>query len=163
MMFRFLLSLAVFGGVVNAQAREHVALLGTYTGESRGIYSVRLDSETGAVSTPELVAELPNPEFLALHPSGRFVYALTQVAGADGKNTGAVAAFEVDAETGRLTPLNVESTGRGSLCHLAVDGSGRMAIVTSYGGGYVASFPIGTDGRVGARASLVSHEGPLGP
>lgn len=163
MILRFLFLVAVVGAVTSAQAREHVALLGTYTGESRGIYAVRLDAETGALSTPELVAELPNPEFLALHPNGRFAYALTQVAGADGKNTGAVAAFEVDADSGRLTALNVESTGRGSLCHLAVDATGRMVIVASYGGGYVASFPIGADGRVGARASLLAHEGPLGP
>src|ERR1051326_4121167 len=31
-------------------ARDHLALLGTYTGESRGIYAVRLNAETGALS-----------------------------------------------------------------------------------------------------------------
>lgn len=139
-------------------------MLGTYTGaDSRGIYAVRLDAETGALSSPELVAELPHPEFLALHPNGRIVYALTQVAGDDGKNSGAVAAFAVDAAKGRLTPLNVESTGRGSLCHIAVDTTGRMAVVASYGGGYAASFPLLADGRVGPRASLLAHEGAVGP
>lgn len=147
-----------------AWAREHVALLGTYTGDgSRGIYRVRLDGDTGALSTPELVAELPHPEFLALHPNGRFVYALTQVELADGKKSGAVAAFAVDAESGRLTPLNVEATGRGSLCHIAVDRTGRMLVVASYGAAYTASFPISEDGRVGPRQSLIAHEGPLGP
>jgi len=145
-------------------ASDHVALLGTYTGaESRGIYAVRLNSETGALSTPEVAAELSNPEFLALHPNRRFVYALTQVPADGGKTTAAVAAFQVDVETAKLTPVNSEITGRSSLTHLAVDGNGRMIVAASYGGGYVVSFPLGADGRVGGHASLLSQSGPLGP
>lgn len=163
-MLRLFLSLFAIVAASMSHAREYVALVGTYTGgESRGIYVVRLDGETGAVSQPELAAELSNPEFLALHPNGRFVYALTQVAMADGKNSGAVAAFEVDPANGRLTPLNVEATGQGSLTHLAVDASGRMVIAASYGAGYVVSFPIANDGRVGPKTSLISQTGPLGP
>jgi 6-phosphogluconolactonase len=145
-------------------ARDHLALLGTYTGEnSEGIYAVRLDSETGALSTPQLVAELSNPEFLALHPNGKFVYALTRSERPEGTNSGAVAAFEVDVESGHLSLLNVQSSNAGSLTHLAVDASGRMLMAASYGGGYVVSFPIESDGRLGSRASFISHDGPLGP
>lgn len=153
------------GTVVNCvHARDHVALLGTYTGdESHGIYAVRLDSETGALSTPELVAELPHPEFLALHPNGHVVYVLTRVETADGGSSGAVAAFEIDPETSRLTQINVESANGASLTHLAVDATGRMLVAASYGGGYVVSFPIEPDGRLGSPASVISHEGPLGP
>jgi 6-phosphogluconolactonase len=163
-MRRLLLSWCALMIGVSVWAREHVALIGTYTGNgSRGIYVVRLDGDTGALSAPELVAELAHPEFLALHPNGRFVYALTQVETAEGKRSGAVAAFSVDTDTGRLTPLNVEPTGRGSLCHLAVDRTGRMLVVASYGDAYTASFPISEDGRVGARQTMIAHEGPLGP
>lgn len=158
------LSLLALGTATAGFAREYVALLGTYTDtESRGIYRVRLNAETGALSTPELAAELPNPEFLALHPNGRVVYALTQVKTPEGKTSAAVAAFKLDAEIGKLTPLNAEAAGGDQLCHLAVDASGRMVMAVSYGGGYVASFPLADDGRVGARASLISQEGPLGP
>ncbi len=145
-------------------ARDQVALIGTYTDtNSQGIYAVKLDGETGALSRPELVAELPNPEFLALHPSGRVVYALTEVATDDGLRHGAVAAFAVDASSGKLTRLNLETTGHSTLCHIAVDATGRMLIVAAYGGGYVASFPIRKDGRVGPVASVIHHRGPLGP
>jgi 6-phosphogluconolactonase len=163
-MLRLFLSIIAVSAYSLTHARDHVALLGTYTGgESHGIYVVRLNSETGALSTPELAAELSNPEFLALHPNRRVVYALTQVGAGDGKTSGAVAAFEVKPESGRLTALNVESTNRGALTHLAVDATGRMVVAASYGGAYVVSFPIEPDGRLGARASLISHEGPLGP
>jgi 6-phosphogluconolactonase len=150
-----------------SHAREYTALLGTYTGtganDSRGVYAVRLDTDTGALSTPELVAELSNPEFLALHPEGRFVYALTRVTGADGKVTGGVSAFGLDAVNVKLSPLNTESTGRGQLCHIAVDATGRQVMVAAYGDPYVASFPLGSDGRVGQVASVITHTGPLGP
>jgi len=149
-------------------AREFTALLGPYTGDgpadSRGIYAVKLDAAAGTLSTPELVAEVTNPEFLALHPDGRKLYALTRVNGADGKATGGVAAFALDTTAGvKLTPLNTESTGRGQLCHIAVDASGRQVMVAAYGDPYVASFPLSSDGRVGKVASVITHTGPLGP
>lgn len=161
------LLLAALAAAASAGARDHLALLGTYTGsganDSRGIYAVRLDADTGALSAPELVAELNNPEFLALHPDGRFVYALTRTDSAERKGAGAVAAFALDPEGGRLTLLNVASVPGGSLTHIAVDPSGRQIVAASYGGGYVASFPLGTDGRVGRPASFLTQTGPLGP
>jgi 6-phosphogluconolactonase len=151
------------GACVSACAADHLALLGTYTGASRGIYAVRLDAESGALAVPELVAELPDPEFLALHPSGHFVYALTRATAAGGKTAGAIEAFAVDEKTGRLTALNTESTSRSSLTHLAVDPSGRMIVAASYNGGYVASFPIRADGSLAPMASVLTQTGPLGP
>ncbi|MEO7599437.1 MAG: lactonase family protein [Opitutus sp.] len=158
------LALALLGTAGVAPAKDHVALLGTYTGgDSRGIYSVRLNSETGALSTPELAIELNNPEFLTLHPNGRIVYALTQVDPVEGKGKGAVAALTLDPATARLTLLNVQSTDRGSLTHLAIDATGHIVVAASYGGAYVASFPVGNDGRVGPLATLIPHTGQIGP
>lgn len=163
-MLRLILSLMTIGALNLTHAQDHVALLGTYTGDgSRGIYSVRINAETGALSHPELVAELPNPEFLALHPNGRFVYALTQGTTSDGGRSAAVAAFEVDRESGQLTALNTELAARGALTHLAIDETGSMAIAASYGGAYVVSFPIKPDGSLGPRASFIQHEGRVGP
>jgi 6-phosphogluconolactonase len=155
--------------VAPAVAREYIALLGTYTGtgaaDSRGIYAVRLDAGTGVLSPPELVAELSNPEFLALRPDGQALYALTRAADAEGRMTrGAVAAFALDTTAGvKLVPLNTEPTGRGQLCHLAVDATGREVMVAAYGDPYVASFPLQAGGRVGPVASVIIHTGPVGP
>jgi 6-phosphogluconolactonase len=160
---RLLLAILASGLSSVAFARDHVVLLGTYTDTtSRGIYAVRLNGATGALSAPELVAGLSNPEFLALHPDGHKVYALTRAAGADGKPSGAVASFAL-GENGRLTPLNVQSAGHASLTHLAVDATGHMVVAASYGGGYVASFPLDADGRLRPSASLLDQTGPLGP
>ncbi len=140
--------------------------LGTYTptgGTSRGIYAVRLDDATGALSEPVLVAETPNPTFLAWHPDGRTLYALGESGTVAGKPGGALAAFRYDAGPGTLAPLNTEPTGSISLAHVAIDATGRTAAVISYHGGQVASFPLTADGKPGARTSLITHTGQLGP
>src|SRR5690242_11028680 len=49
---------------------------GTYTGaKSKGIYVSRFDSATGKLGAPELAAESRSPSFLALHPTGSWLYA----------------------------------------------------------------------------------------
>ncbi len=147
-------------------ATSLLIFLGTYTpagSESRGIYTVRLDPATGALSEPVLVAETPNPTFLAWHPDGRTLYALSESGTVNGKAGGALTAYRYDPAAGTLTKLNTEPTGGVGLAHVGVDASGRTAAVISYHGSYVASFPLKADGSLGARTSLVPHQGQLGP
>ena len=148
-------------------AASQLIFLGTYTpkdGASRGIYAVRLDSATGALSAPVLAAETPNPTFLTGRPDGRVLYALGEGPEPGGKTGGGVAAFAFDAASGRLALLNRRGTGGGgSTTMLATDATGRMLVTVSYGAGYVASFPLAADGRLGECASLLVHAGPLGP
>ena len=55
----------------------HIAFVGTYTrGDAKGIYAYRFDAGSGSMSPLGLVAESPNPSFLALHPNGEFLYAV---------------------------------------------------------------------------------------
>jgi len=81
--------------------------LGTYTRrESRGIYVSDLNMTSGALSEPRLAAATDNPTFLAIHPSGRFLYAAGGAMRIDGKATGLVTAFAMDKTTGKLMQLN---------------------------------------------------------
>jgi 6-phosphogluconolactonase len=141
--------------------------VGTYTpkdGASKGIYAVRLDLTTGALGAPEVAATTPNPTFLAWRPDHRVLYALGEGPGPDGKNGGGVVSFNFDAGSGKLAPLNTRGTGGGGgTTMLATDNTGQMLVTVSYGAGYVASFPLAADGRIGERASLLPHAGPLGP
>src|SRR6202047_4829647 len=74
-----------------APAGEYFVYFGTYTGftymreglpaggsHSKGIYVSRFNPATGAVSKPELAAEMVNPAFLAVHPSQRFLYVVSE-------------------------------------------------------------------------------------
>ncbi|MDB6114483.1 MAG: pgl [Lacunisphaera sp.] len=147
-------------------AASQLIFIGTYTpkdGASKGIYAVRLDDATGALSVPVLAAELPNPTFLAWRPDHQVLYSLGEGPAPDGKITGGVAAFGFDAASGKLALLNTRGTGGGSTTHLAVDATARMLITVSYGAGYVAAFPLGGDDRIGERTAFFPQEGPLGP
>jgi 6-phosphogluconolactonase len=137
-------------------ATAMLILIGTYTNNtgSQGIYAVRLDPQTGALSAPVLAVKAGNPSFLALAPGGGRVYAVSEFAPeAEG--------FALDVGAGTLRPLAAPQGPRGrSPCHLALDATGRMAVVTQYGDGYVASVAIGGDGSLSpAATSKIQHAG----
>lgn len=147
-------------------AASQLIFIGTYTpkgGASRGIYSVRLDTITGALSEPVLAAEAASPTFLALHPDGRVLYALSETDTVQGKPGGGATAFQIDPVAGRLVPLNVQSTGGIACAHLGLDPAGKTLVLASYNGGQVTSFPLASDGSISPRASTQVLTGPLGP
>jgi 6-phosphogluconolactonase len=134
--------------------------VGTYTSRGgKGIYLFDLDLATGKPGRVSLAGEATNPSFLAIHPNGRFLYSVTEVDSAEGRDTGAVGAFAIDARTGTLAALNQESSGGRGPCHLSVDGAGKCVLVANYGGGSVAALPIRPDGRVAPASTVVRHEG----
>ena len=62
-----------------AEAADRTVFVGTYTSaQSKGIYSFRFDSVTGKLTNVRLAVESSNPSFLAVHPSGRFLYAVNE-------------------------------------------------------------------------------------
>jgi 6-phosphogluconolactonase len=134
--------------------------VGTYTdGKSKGIYRMTLDPASGKLSQPELAAVSSNPLFLAVHPTGKYLYAVNEGPG-PGKG-GGVTAFALDAKTGALTKLNQESTVGDGPCHLVVDATGKNALIANYGGGSVAVLPIGSDGRLHRASDFIQHVGKV--
>lgn len=139
---------------------QHLMYVGTYTREtSAGIYAYRFDSESGTAEELGLVAEMREPSFLALHPTGQYLYAVSETDDFDEDGSGSVVSFQVSVNSGALTKLNEVSSRGGWPCHINVDASGRMLIVANYKGGNIASFPINEDGTVGEATSFFQHEG----
>jgi 6-phosphogluconolactonase len=142
------------------RAGEVAVYIGTYTGEkSKGIYHFTLNDETGELKPKGLAVETTSPSFLAFHPNGKYLYAVGEVGNFKGKNAGSVSAFSIDAGTGKLTPLNSQSSGGGGPCYVSVDKGGRALLVANYGGGSVASLPIKSDGSLGEAITFIQHEG----
>ena len=134
--------------------------VGTYTdGTSRGIYRLTFDPAGGTMTEPVLAVETKNPSFLALHPNGRFLYAVGEISSFQGARTGVVSAFAIDPKTGDLALLNQQSSEGGGPCHLVVDKTGRDVLVANYGGGTVAVLPIEADGRLKPASSVQAHQG----
>jgi 6-phosphogluconolactonase len=105
---------------------------------------------------PVLAAESVNPSFLALHPSGRFLYAINEVDSFEGR-TGAASAFAVGPD-GKLSLLNQSSTRGPGPCYISLDRAGKHALVANYGGGSVAVLPVAADGKLGTATAFVQHE-----
>ena len=135
-------------------ASSHLIFLGTYTsrGTSQGIYSVRLDSETGALSAPVLAATAVDPAWLTLSPDARFLYAIDP-------SPAQARGFTVDAAQGVLQPLSAPSTTAANPpSHLAIDATGRVLLAANYRDSYVGALAVHPDGSLGPVQRL-NHEG----
>ena len=143
----------------DAAGSKYLVYVGTYTGpKSKGIYCYRFDAAAGKLDSIGLAGEMVRPSFLALHPNGRFLYAVSEL-GNDGKVNGSVTAFAIDHKSGMLTALNTVSSGGGGSCHLVVDKTGGNLLVANYGSGSAACFRLAPDGRIGERTALMQHGG----
>jgi len=140
-------------GAAFALPASHLIFLGAYTKSTgRGIYAVRLDATTGALSAPTLAAEAPNPAWVALSPDRKFLYAINE-------SQAQAIGFAVDAATARLTPLRAATAPTAnSPSHLAVDATGRVLVAANYRDGYVAAMPIRADGTLGS-PTAIKHSG----
>ena len=138
-----------------ASARDFLAYFGTFTNElSKGIYVSRLDTDTGKLSAPELAAAAASPNYLAVSPNGRFLYAATRGDGAGGT----VSVFALDGHSGRLTRLDQKSSGGMGPCHVSVDAAGKTVLAANYNDGSVKSFHINPDGRL-TDGTVIQHHG----
>ena len=143
-----------------AAEKEWLAYFGTYTGKkSKGIYVARFNPATGKLSAPELAAEAISPSFLAVHPKGKWLYAVNEIDNFTGKKSGGVSGFAIDAKSGKLSPINQQSTVGGGPCHVSLDASGRVVLVANYGGGSVASYRVDKKGFLSSDVSFIQHQG----
>src|SRR5579864_6221753 len=144
------------------QHGKYLFYVGTYTedgSKSKGIYAYRFDAETGQITSLGLAAETTNPSFVALHPNGRFLYAVNEVGNYKGPNSGGVSAFSIDRTTGKLTFLNEVPSRGADPCYITVDKTGKYVLVANYTGGSVAVFPVQEDGKLGEASAFVHHSG----
>ncbi len=133
---------------------SHLIFLGTYTRTTgKGIYAVRLDDDTGALSTPFLVAETPSPTWITFSPDKKFLYA-------NYPSAAQAIGFRVADDNGKLVPLAPPLTvpAANAPSHLAVDATGRTLLAANYADGFVAALPINTDGTLGA-PNIIRHSG----
>ena len=157
----------IFLTVVNAhEGHDHhepdtfLVYIGTYTGpESEGIYTFEFDRKSGKLTPINQPAKTSNPSFVAVHPSGDFLYAVNEDAEFNGEKGGGITSFSIDPETGALTEINSQCTHGEHPCHLTIDQTGRTVGVANYTGGSIAAYRIGRDGALSPASTFVQHQG----
>lgn len=123
-----------------------------------GLSVFRFDPQSGAL-TPVQQVPSANPSFIALDPSRRFLYVINEIDDFEGKKSGSIEAYTIDADAGTLTLLNRQTLNSPIPAHLAVDPSGRYVVVANYIGGDFAVLPIGSDGRLGTVSGVLKDAG----
>ena len=91
--------------------------------------------------------------YIAWSPDRKFMYVTGSL-----ENTDGVGAFAVTPE-GKCVPLNVQSSGGLSCCHLCVSPDGKRVYAANYRTGNFAEFPVLADGSLGPASRIVAHTG----
>ena len=138
---------------------RYLAYVGTYTTKtaSKGIYAFRYDADAGKLTPIGVAAETPDPSWVAIHPSGKYLYAVNEA----GENS-IVSAFALDTHSGKLTPLNQVPALGEDPCYISFDKTGKYVLVANYTSGNVAVFPVLPNGRVGEHTAIVQDAGAAG-
>jgi 6-phosphogluconolactonase len=155
-----------------AVAASELAYIGTYTPDlgaipsqnhGKGIYVVHLDTVTGTLSDPKLVAKTESPSWIALSPDSKTLYAANEVSDFNGTKSGSVSAFAVNKESGDLKLLNAVSSQGAGPAYVAVHPSGKYVLAANYAGGSLAVLPIRADGSLAEASDVIRPTGPLNP
>lgn len=144
---------------------DTLVYVGTLGKQSQGIFVFRLQTSNLEVSQNitlvplGLAADTPNPGFIELDVKRRLVFAANDLHEFEGKSSGAVSAFSVDAASGKLKLINQRPSMGSAPCFLTLDKDGRNLLVANCLAGSVAVLPVAADGKLGAATSIVQHPG----
>lgn len=134
---------------------------GAYTAkDANGIHTYRVEGD-GTLTKLFETPGLPNPTFLAIHPSQKYLYAVNEIGEYEGKPAGAVSAYFIHAD-GSLDLINTQSSVGSGPCHIIIDRAGKNALVANYGSGSAAVLPINDDGSLMPASAFVQHTTPWG-
>ncbi|NQN67367.1 lactonase family protein [Streptococcus suis] len=121
---------------------------GTYTKrDSKGIYKAQFNNETGQLSNLELVAEEPNPTYLAFDKAGR----LYSVGAENGQ--GGIVAFDTD-----FSLLNHVVSEGAPHCYVAIDDERNLVYAANYHKGQVLVYKRLENGSL-ELTDIAQHQG----
>lgn len=141
-------------------SQKEFIYVGTYSvRESKGIYVFELVRATGNLKPVQTITHLESPNFLAIHPSGKFLYSVNDGSLNKKEGYGSASAFSVDPKTGKLKHINsISSFGKGP-CHITLDKTGEWAFISNYNEGNLVVVPILQDGSLGAPSDSKKYYG----
>lgn len=130
--------------------------IGSYTGDDpSGIRVFDLGDDDTLTPVSE-VNGIENASYLAMHPVGHVLYAVSETV-----PEGSVVAYAVDPADGSLREIDRAPSQGAAPCHLAVTVDGGALAVANYVSGSVTHLVLDTDGRFGE--THAARHGGSGP
>ncbi|MFC3884490.1 lactonase family protein [Bacillus songklensis] len=135
---------------------KFIGYIGTYTkGDSKGIYTFTLDTEAAKIMDVKAAANLGNPTYLTISHDNRYLYSVIK----EGES-GGVAAYSINGQTGELKLLNSQVLEGASPCHVSVDSEHGNVVTANYHKGTVESYLVNKEnGTVHPASSIIEHKG----
>src|SRR5262245_18949487 len=156
-------SIPVRASEMASSGKTFLLFVSGYTPNGQGINLFSFDANGGKLTFIKVAALTTNPSWMALHPTGKFLYAVNEISNFNGGNTGSVSACSLDPDLGDLTFLNAVSSGGSGPVHVSVHPSGKFALVANYGNGSIAVLPILANGSLGNATFTSQDIGNVGP
>jgi 6-phosphogluconolactonase len=133
-------------------ANESIVFIGTYTknmgwvnGKAKGIYTCRMNNQTGELTVVDSTTDIQNPSFLTVSPDKKFVYAVAENGGDAVARYGSVVAYKI-TDSGKLLKINEMPSYGAAPCHISTDKKGKFVFVANYSTGTIASYGVKSDG-----------------
>lgn len=142
-----------------------IMYIGSYGGANESTVRVcQFDGGTAQLKVIQELEGVENASYLALHPEGLRLYAVSETEKVGSAIGGGVVAFELDAATGRLLGQTSRALTHGAHpCYVSTDHNGKALFVANYTGGNAAALPVESNGDLVKEAFVVNDEGELGP
>ncbi|WP_165869271.1 lactonase family protein [Maribacter algicola] len=132
--------LCMMGCNMNSDHMTYDLYVGTYTdGDSNGIYQLKFNANTGALTNKQLAATIENPSYIKFSPDNSMLYSVLETDSFENK-TGGVMAFELIE--GKLVEKRGVVTVGAHPCHIAVSDDGKNMAISSYTGGNSTIFNL---------------------
>lgn len=144
------------------QSRNAAVIVGAYSrsmphveGKGEGIYLLGFDAESGQLS-PLAVQPAVNPTYLAASADSRRVYAVREVGAKDGPG---VSTYALDTTRGMLKLLHDLPTPGSLPCHVSIDDTKSLLLVSNYITGEVLTVALDAQGVPSGTIAVLPGEG----
>ena len=158
--------------MMNVKKGKRIVFAGTYseqillgTGQlldakGEGIYVFEMDRETGELNLLYKVIGEPNPTYVALDKTERYLYSTNELKTFRGMKSGSVSSFKFNKETGRISLINRMITGGTDAVHCALNKDCTHLLSANFMSGSVTVLPINKEtGAIESPSCFLQHYG----
>ncbi len=132
--------------------KESIVFIGTYTkdmgwvkGKAKGIYTCRMNNQTGELTVLDVTSDIQNPSFLTISPDKKFLYAVAENGGDALTRYGSVVAYKI-TEGYKLLKINEMPSYGAAPCFISMDKKGKFVFIANYSTGNIVSYAVKPDG-----------------